>query len=294
MKFDRFCWLFALCFSLAPAGAQPYGLDSRPLVGPFLNGHLPATAAEAFPLLLSQTHAFTDTASLTPAPGLLPYTVNTALWSDGAEKWRWAAVPTNGTIGFAPKGPWVFPGGTVLVKHFELPVNETNAAIRKRLETRFLIRSGLGTVFGATYKWRADNTDADLLTSSLTENIVIQTPTGTRKQRWYYPSREDCLACHTPAAGYVLGPKTAQLNGDFAYSATGVTDNQLRVLNHLGLFTSALDEPAITSLPKMFGVTDATASLEQRARSYLDANCAHCHRPGGPAHANFDARFDTP
>ena len=95
----------------------------------------------------------------------------------GAEKWRWAAVPTNGTIGFAPKGPWNFPAGTVLVKHFELPVNETNVAIRKRLETRFLIRSSIGTVFGATYKWRADNTDADLLTSSLTMALSVHAVT---------------------------------------------------------------------------------------------------------------------
>ena len=283
-----------LSSTLPRLAAQPYGLESRPAVGPFLNGALPSDPAASFPPLLSQTGAFSDVAALTPSPGLIPFDVNSPLWTDGALKWRWIAVPTNAQIAFATSAPWVFPPGTVLVKHFELGVNDTNPAIRKRIETRLLIVSSNGAAFGATYRWRADHQEADLLAGSLSENITVQTATGTRKHRWSYPSPSECLMCHNSQAGFVLGPKTAQLNRDLAYAQSGVADNQLRAWNHLGLFGAPLDENAISGLPKMFSLTNATASLEARARSHLDSNCAHCHRPGGPAHATFDARYELP
>ena len=295
MKSMLCCGVLCLAATVLPLAAQSYGLENRPVVGPFLNGLLPATPAGSFPALLSQTGAFSDVGSLAPAPELIPFDLNTPLWSDGALKWRWIAVPTNAQIIFAETEPWSFPPGTVLVKHFELGVNETNPAVRKRVETRLLIVATNATVFGATYRWRANNQDADLLATNLSENIVVQTATGgTRKQQWSYPSRADCLSCHNPRAGYVLGPKTAQLNRDLTYPQTGTTDNQLRAWNHLGLFANPLDENSLASLPRMFGLADATAPLEARARSYLDANCSHCHQPGGPSHATFDMRYQTP
>jgi uncharacterized repeat protein (TIGR03806 family) len=283
-----------LAASVLALAAQPYGLENRPAVGPFLNGVLPASSAAPFPALLSQTGAFADVASLTAAPGLIPFEVNAALWTDGAVKRRWIAVPTNAQIAFASTGLWTFPPGTVLVKHFELGVNETNPAIRWRVETRLLIMSSNNTAFGATYRWRTNQIEADLLAAGLSENIVIQTAVGTRKQRWSYPSREDCLMCHNYRAGFVLGPRTAQLNRDAAYDVTGITDNQLRAWSHIGLFANPPAEEAMAALPKMSGLGDESASLEARARSYLDVNCAHCHQPGGPAHAFFDARHVTP
>jgi uncharacterized repeat protein (TIGR03806 family) len=294
MKFLMCCGVFFFAAMVPPVAAQPYGLPSRPAVGPFLNGLLPTDPSEPFPALLSQTGAFSDVPTLTAAPGLIPFDVNTALWTDGALKSRWIAVPTNGQIFSSTAGSWVFPPGTVLVKHFELGINETNPAIRKRIETRLLIVAANGTAFGATYRWGTNTQDAALLAGTLSENIVIETALGTRKQRWTYPAPADCLWCHNPRAGYVLGPRTAQLNRDFAYPQTGITDNQLRAWNHLGLFANPLDEGTLASLPRMFGLTDATAPLEARARSYLDVNCAHCHQPGGPAHASFDARYATP
>lgn len=284
-----------LAVTVLPLAAQPYGLENRPAVGPFLNGLLPATSADPFPAQLSQTGAFSDVATLTAAPELIPFDVNAALWTDGALKSRWIALPTNTQIVFAPTSSWVFPPGTVLVKHFELGVDETDPSIRKRVETRLLIVSANGSVFGATYRWGTNTQDATLLAGSLSENIVIQTATGVpRKQKWTYPSRDNCLSCHTARSGYVLSPRTAQLNGDLAYPQTGATDNQLRAWNHIGLFANPLDENSLASLPRMFGLADASASLEARARSYLDVNCAHCHQPGGPSHALFDVRYSTP
>jgi uncharacterized repeat protein (TIGR03806 family) len=252
----------------------------------------PPPPTHPFPKLLSQTGVFRDPATLAPATGLIPYNVNTPLWSDGSVKTRWLALPPATAVHFAPDGEWTFPAGTVFVKNFELPVNDTNPKIFRRLETRLLVRDTNGYVYGASYKWRADLSDADLVTAGLTENITVKTAGGTRTQRWFYPGRQDCLTCHTPASGGVLGVKTRQLNGDFKYP-NGITDNQLRAWNHIGLFDAKLDENDIPRFAKLVAVTDNTAPLELRARSYLDANCAQCHRPGG-VEAFFDARFDTP
>jgi uncharacterized repeat protein (TIGR03806 family) len=251
-------------------------------------------ASRPLPTLLSETGAFTNLATLAPHPGLIPYTVNSPLWSDAAHKTRWMAIPTNMFVTFAPTGNWTFPGGSVFVKHFELSVNDTNPAVRQRLETRLLVRDTNGLVYGASYKWRPDHSDADLVNTLTNENVFITTPTGVRTQLWSYPGRQDCLTCHTIPSGGVLGVNTRQLNGDFAYPQTGVTDNQIRALNHVSLFSSFLNEAAIPDHPKVVPVNDANASLELRVRSYLDANCAHCHRPNGGVNALFDARFDTP
>ncbi|MEI9962105.1 MAG: hypothetical protein WDM76_13530 [Limisphaerales bacterium] len=142
------------------------------------------------------------------------------------------------------------------------------------------------------YKWRDDGSDADLLTTNLTETISIKTAIGVRTQAWYYPSRQDCLVCHTANAGFVLGVKTRQLNRDFAFPS-GATDNELRAWNHVGLFEPKFEENDLEYFPKLASADDTTRSLEDRACSYLDANCAQCHRPKGTV-AYFDARYDTP
>lgn len=278
----------------------PYGLSTNGPVSAFLN--MPHTFNGTLPPLLSGTGAFGDVPNRIPSGGLIPYQPNTPLWSDAAVKSRYLAVPNNGgvitpdeQIGFLTTNSWTFPAGTVFVKNFDLVVNETNAsAPLRRLETRLLVRDINGAVYGVTYKWRSDNSDADLLTTSFNEDVVITNATGVRTQTWYYPSPADCLTCHTPLAGYVLGVNTRQLNGNMVYPATGNTDNQLRTLNRLGLFNAAINEANITNYAHLSALTNLSASLEERTRSYLDANCAQCHRPGNSIEANFDARYDTP
>lgn len=268
---------------------KPYGLDSRPRAKPYLL--MPWLGTGPLPPLLSQTGAFKDVRAMTPNDGLIPYDLIIPFWSDGAVKDRWVSLPA-GKIQFAPTGEWVFPRGTVFVKTFELATNETTPDVRRRLETRLIVCDLEGTVYGVTYKWRPDNSDADLLATNLEEPILIRTATGTRTQTWYYPSRQDCLTCHTTNAGLVLGVKTRQLNRDFTFPS-GVTDNELRTWNHLGLFEPGFDEASLPRFPKLAKYDDSTRSLEDRARSFLDANCAHCHRPKGTV-AFFDARYDTP
>jgi uncharacterized repeat protein (TIGR03806 family) len=272
----------------------PYGVSARIATKPYLE--MPSEADGKIPLLLSQTGVFSDTPNRIASPGLIPYDLNVAFWSDGADKSRWIAVPA-GQIVFSPAGEWRFPAGTVFVKNFDLAVDATdadaNANAKRRLETRLLVRDSKGGVYGVVYKWRTDGSDADLLGTSATENIRVKSATGeVHEQTWYFPSRQDCLTCHTAGAGGVLGVKTRQLNRPLTYPS-GVTDNELRTWNHLGLFKPAFKDEAVREFAALAAADDTTRSLQDRARSYLDANCAQCHRPGGTV-ANFDARYDTP
>jgi uncharacterized repeat protein (TIGR03806 family) len=259
-----------------------------------------STAPEA-PLLLSQTGAFADLTSLDPAPGLIPYELNVPFWSDQAEKYRWMAIPNDGShntaaerIGYGENGNWDFPIGSVLVKHFELPVDETNPSLTRRLETRFLVHGNDNKYYGITYRWRADNSDADLLLTGREDTLEIATASFNREVVWQYPSREACLNCHNNTVFGVLGPKTRQLNRDMFYPSTSRTANQLTTLEHLNILSPGLDTTQLGNLLTMPDISDLGASLEERARAYLDANCASCHRPGTGNRGLFDARYSIP
>jgi uncharacterized repeat protein (TIGR03806 family) len=233
------------------------------------------------PALLSQLGVFESLANLTPAPGVVPYDVSTPLWSDGAKKARWMIVPTDAQqrIDVTSDGSWTFPVGTVFVKHFEL--EQPGAA--HRLETRFLVHAKDDRYYGVTYRWRPDNSDADLQDpKAFVEKLA--------EQSWYYPSRSECGRCHNSSAGYVLGPKTSQLNRPLYYGTSGLTANMLSTLQGQALFKTPL-MPA--SLPQMPSLHEGTAFAQDRARAYLDANCSQCHRPDGPARGNWDGRFST-
>ena len=288
-------------FSSSSFAQAQTGLDARAAVGPYLNNIMPSkSGAFPFPPTLSATGAFRDVRTVTPVDALIPFAPNSPLWTDGAVKTRWVAVPNDGPpygpgeqIGFAPAGEWTFPNGTVFVKQFDLVVNEATGE-RKRQETRLLVRDSDGGVYGVTYKWRADHSDADLLPDALEEDVEITGVDGTKRiQRYSYPSRADCLFCHNHIAKFVLGLKTHQLNGDFTYPSTGSTANQLRTFKHVGMLDPAPDEESFATYLRSVVVTDETATVQHRARSWIDANCSHCHRPEGFG-PGYDGRFYTP
>lgn len=254
-----------------------------------------------FPALLSETGAFTDTANMEPAPFLVPYEVNSPLWSDGALKKRWIVMPNDGppyqsTVEQAvwtQKYEWFFPFGTVFIKHFELPVNEGDPAVLRRLETRFLVIDGEGKAYGLTYRWRPDGSDADLVdVDGSEEEIDVITLGGQiRQQTWTYPSQNQCMQCHTPQSRYVLGANNRQLNRMVYYEGATEPQNQLIAWSNAGLIQT-LTMTDLEMIPFLADLDDATTQ-EHRARSYLDVNCSHCHQPGG-VRALFDARYDTP
>jgi len=251
------------------------------------------------PRLLSETGAFSNLVVAAPSPYWVPYALNQPFWSDGASKFRFIALPSDGTrdttaeqIDFSETGDWTFPRGTVLMKHFELPLDEADPSVTTRLETRFIVLGDDDQWYGLTYRWRASQLEADLLTTEETASYTIhRSDGGTRTQTWYFPSRLDCLRCHRQGSGGALGLKTHQLNGDFTYPSTGRTDNQILTWNDLAMFLPpASGIPTLMSAP---AYTDVTSPLQDRARSWLDANCSYCHRPG-EVNAGFDARFTTP
>ena len=258
----------------------------------------PVVSAEP-PTLLSQTGVFSNLATLTPAAGVLPYDVPNPLWSDGAHKHRWIIAPNDGSfnsaaedIVFSAKGNWVFPAGTVLVKHFEVPIDANNPSALKRLETRFLICTTGGGKYGLTYKWNAAGTDATLMTVGLNETYDYNTGSGTESKTWSYPSRGDCMVCHNDVAGQALGVRTAHLNSNAYYPTTGRTANQLETFNSLGMFDVTLTTTQIEDFIEARALDDLTAPLEHRVHSYIDTNCSHCHQPGAQGEG-FDARLAT-
>lgn len=264
------------------------------------------TPTAQFPRKLSETGLFASTRDHTPAPGLIPYSVNSPLWSDNAHKDRFLAIPGNAQIEYngipypqpapgAPRG-WRFPDGTVAVKTFSLELEKGNPKSLRRLETRLLhLQQTPGTAEvgdqvwrGYTYVWNEDQTDADLLDANgLDRPLTIKdsaAPGGTRQQTWHFPSRAECTMCHTMPAKYVLGLNTLQLNKDHDYH--GVVANQLATFEHLGLFTAPL--PASPDkLPRLTNDADPHADLNARARAYLHSNCSHCHMKWGGGNAQF-------
>jgi len=243
------------------------------------------------PATLTATGAFTNLATLTPAPGLVAYDPNVSFWSDFAIKRRWFSVPAvTDRITFAADGNWTFPAGTVWAKHFDLELTRGDPATRRRLETRFIVKTAAG-VYGVTYRWNAAQTEADLVPEEgATESITINDGGTLRSQVWRYPSRAECLQCHSPAGGLALSFNTAQLNRTQTYGSGPA--NQLTALANAGYFTAALPDPA--TLRALAPATDTTASLEYRVRSYLAANCVQCHQPDGAALGAWDARIATP
>lgn len=250
------------------------------------------------PEKLSDLNVFTDLTTLSPVDGLIPYSINAPLWSDRALKYRWLAIPNDGThntpeeqIAFDDEENWKFPPGTVAVKHFELPIDESDENLTTRLETRFLIFDRKGGAYGLTYRWNDDGTEAFLLRNSETRDIEITKTGGTTEiQTWDFPSRQQCMDCHNSVAGLGLGLKTRQLNKDHLYP-NGITANQLETWNHLGIFDQEIDNPALC--PQNVYIGDPNASVEYKVRSYLDGNCAYCHRPNG-VNGVFDGRGLTP
>ncbi|MCS6947447.1 MAG: PQQ-dependent sugar dehydrogenase, partial [Steroidobacteraceae bacterium] len=179
----------------------------------------------------------------------IPYAPNAPFWSDGADKERFIALPDGQNIQIGADNDWTFPINSVLVKNFRLGT--------RLVETRLFMRHTDGSWAGYTYEWNAAGTDATRVIGGKTVSV--------NGQSWIFPSEAQCLACHTDAAGRVLGLETGQLNGDLLYTATGRTANQLTTLNTIGVLTPALTNPP-AGQPLIPSPNDTTRTLTERAR----------------------------
>ena len=253
-----------------------------------------ATAQADFPLKLSETGLFSSTQNHTPAPGALPYKINIEPWSDHATAERLLAIPDKGTVGvhkvnelyFAKvRGRWAFPSNSVLAKTISLEMERGNPDSKRRLETQLLHYDGRYWN-PYTYIWNDEQTDAELLgPESLDRTFEItdkSAPGGKRAQTWHFPSRAECMLCHTTRGGVIYGFTPEQLD-----RAHGDEGNQLDQFAALKLFKEPINRRKFKRMPSP---DDAKAPLEAKVRAYLHVNCSHCHMRGGGGTAVFDVR----
>jgi uncharacterized repeat protein (TIGR03806 family) len=272
----------------------PFGIDARPSKQTCAP---PAKYDQPAPTL-GATGCVDPKDPKKPAGGLIPYDVNSPLWSDGADKQRFVALPDGALIHVKDcakepgtckskaeggstddEGHFGLPVGTVLVKNFLFA--------GKLVETRLFVRFA-DMWAGYSYEWNEAQTDAALVPEDgLTKNIVNS---GGKMQSWYFPKRNDCLECHNETVGASLGLETAQLDRTFSYPS-GTTADQIATLEHIGVF----DAPVVRTSPLVDPRAPANSGAmpDARARSYLHANCAICHRPEGN-YSSIDMRFGVP
>ncbi len=279
---------------------------------PLLAGLLLAACGEApAPLYLPQGEDYPEALSawgmlhrvdghLQPNAEVLPYDLNTPLFSDYAHKMRTVWMPQGEAAVYA-EARFDYPVGTVLTKTFYYPKDEQGDLLRTNLsvydpqhgldlkrvrlvETRILLHQRDGWV-ALPYVWDADQRDAHLEWAGASEAITLVSDTGQALAVDYQvPDANQCAGCHEERHGsgtQPLGPKARHLNKDFAY-ADGV-HNQLVQWQQRGLLKGLPAGLAGVPQNALFGQPRAGESLEQQARSYLDANCSHCHNPQGPA-----------
>ena len=231
---------------------------------------------------LSQYQLFAGEPALQrPAEGVVPYGLNSALFSDYADKLRFVKLPAGSRASYRDDAVFEFPVGTVIAKTFAYSKDARDPSLgRKLLETRILKREADGWV-GLPYIWNEAQTDAVLDVAGDTRDITwTHTDGRTRSVNYIIPNANQCKGCHK--SGEVMtpiGPRARQLNGEFAY-ATGV-ENQLEFWTNHGVLEGA---PSASEAPRLARWSDPkSGTLDDRARAWLEINCAHCHNPAGAA-----------
>lgn len=290
-------------FNSASGGITTFGVDAQnelyfSTIGKEARIHrlAPSKTFANAPKLLSQVGgvaAKPPTAASTQPYDVHGYDVQNPLWSDGARKHRWLALPRGQKVAFEPRVAWRFPAGAVFVKHFDIALDERRPAEATPLETRFLVARADGTYYGVTYKWNDQADDAELVLERKTRDLTVTLANGdTRRQRYEYPSPDDCLVCHNANAGYVLGVRTEQLNRALP-EGLGSSENQLAAWSRAGVFSEPLPEGTLDEYPRLARLDDAEKSLEERVRSYWASNCSMCHGVDRQIRATWDARYAT-
>jgi uncharacterized repeat protein (TIGR03806 family) len=254
----------AISFTLALLGLSGCSRPLQPIAPP--GGSVPVQRLSELGLFVG------DPAKQIPRAGLVAYDVNASLYSDGADKRRFVLVP-EGTRIQTGEDRWQLPVGTYLVKTFSFPRDLRDASRGERLvETRFLVRTEAGFT-ASTYLWNDTQTDAIASGGNVDVPVSFVDRQGQRQaQVFHVPGTSQCRDCHQ---GRALGWRSRQLD-HVANFADGTRD-QIAHFSALGLIDRAPPAHLVLSEPA------GDASLAARARSYLDANCSHCHGVGGIA-----------
>ncbi len=272
----------ALCAAIGCSGSDSSaGSDSPDGRGPFAR----------YPQTLSAWGLFSGEASaLVPAAGAEPYDLNTPLFSDHALKFRFVRLPAGPDGAVVPalyreSGPFEFPVGTVIAKTFAYPADFRAANENLRpLETRLLVHEPGGWV-GLPYIWNEERTEAELAIVGGPLDASWIDSTGARIEHTYQvPNANQCKTCHRTDGEHVLpiGPQAAQLNRRFVYTgADGAAfeENQLDRWRRIGFLEGG--PPADEAPRAPVWNAPASGTVERRARTWLDINCAHCHNLKG-------------
>jgi uncharacterized repeat protein (TIGR03806 family) len=251
--------------------------------------HLRPRAEEPWPELLSEWGLFRGGGStLEPSPGVISYDVATPLFSDYAEKYRTIWMPEGSAARYSDSEVFALPVGTILSKTFMYPRGRGHRLI----ETRLLVRGRLGWV-ALPYVWNEEGTEARLEIVGATVPVEYQPGSGpARRIRYVVPNTNQCQGCHEQHKALVpIGIQARHLNR--LHVSGGEAENQLARWTRQGLLAGAPDPEQAPRLVRWDhpGASPGEGDLETRARAYLDANCAHCHSPGGPgASSGLDLR----
>lgn len=258
--------------------------------------------SESFPRLLSQTGLFDDVKSLKPAPGVVPYNVTASRWMDGADAERWVAIPGSQsiTLGNDTAVDSNFPDGTVFVKHLTIPAgelgkNQSPTSIKARsLETQVLhYEQGRWNPY--VYRWNSDASDAELVPSGGSQQSVSwpgdqESGLAAQQRTWRSLAENECRLCHNSGPGFVLGFVPAQLHR--AITGRPSEKTQLELLAESNTIRPSSQKTG--SSLNLVNPHDLSASLNDRARSWLHANCSMCHHKGGNAIVSIFLKGDLP
>ncbi|KAF1693421.1 hypothetical protein CSC64_05685 [Pseudoxanthomonas koreensis] len=244
---------------------------------------------------------------------VLPYDLNSPLFTDYAHKLRTVWMPEGKAARYDAEQSFDFPVGTIISKTFYYPriegePRESSAVLRSEghegalpggrldmekvrlVETRLLVRREDGWI-ALPYVWNAAQTEARLMRAGELVPLTLVDAAGGREEAAYQvPDANQCAGCHgsdlSTREVHPIGPKARHLNRDFAYPGTDgveVTPNQLEQWQRLG-YLEGLPEAA--AVPRIADWKDAAESVDARARAYLDINCSHCHSATGPGNTS--------
>jgi uncharacterized repeat protein (TIGR03806 family) len=217
---------------------------------------------------------------LSPADGVIPYSLNSALFSDYAYKKRFVKIPSAKRITYDPEEVLDFPDGTVLIKNFYYPSDFRSSEKDIRiLETRLLLYEG-GVWKTLPYIWNEEQTEAYLNIAGKSINVSWTHYDGSVRQVNYsVPNMNQCKGCHLRGDKVMpIGPSARQLNGDHHYESG--KQNQLVHWAELNVLEGL---PNLNKVPALAAYENKNESIDKRARAWLEINCAHCHRTDGPA-----------
>lgn len=240
--------------------------------------------AKAFKTLSEYNFFVGKMKDLMPNEGVLPYELNTPLFTDYAFKARFVWMPEGVSAKYDDTQSFDFPVGAVLIKNFYYPDDFRDESKGRRImETRLLVHTEKGWD-ARPYIWNDEQTDATLEVAGGRADISWIHFDGSNKGTDYVvPNKNQCKGCHEFAGKLTpIGPKAKNLNKEYGY-ADGAK-NQLVKWAEMGYLTGS---PAIEEAPRLAIWDDpSTGDVGQRARAWLDINCAHCHNAEGPANTS--------